>query len=148
MPTMKVRPDENGRINLADIAHIALGDIEALEVTSPNDAATGKAIKLADARVQVIAKVPQHGENQMATYTVALTVTREPVTEAETVACGTKADAQKARKADEERKQQEATARSIKLVQEAERAAADRVAQRDAAVLENTIKVLSNVHAK
>lgn len=146
MPTIRIKPDENGRIGLAELAHIALGDIEALEVASPNDAATGKAMKVAEARVQVLGKVLQH--DKMANYTLSLVVTREPVTEAEATACNVKLSQRDARKEAEAKAEQAERDRNIKLVQDAERAAADRVAQRDAAVLENTIKVLSGLHAK
>lgn len=141
MPTMKIRPDENGRLVLGDLAAIPATVFESLEVSSPNDAATGKAIKVADMRVQFLGKVLQHDKH--AQYTISLVVTREPVTDAEETACKVKLGQREERKAAEEAAEKRERQDAIKLVQDAERAAADRVAQRDAAVLENTIRVLS-----
>ncbi len=142
MPTLTVQAVD-GFVDLG-IVRLPVDAFTGMQVPSPNDAASGKTIKIAEARVKALLPVLQHDKH--AQYTIALTITREPVTDAESVAIAVKAGAQKERKDDEARKLQAAQDRAIKLVQDAERSAADRVAERDQAVLQNTIKVLSGVH--
>lgn len=144
MPTITIRP-ENGFLNLG-ILRVPTDALEALEVTSPNDAAQGGnqgkgAIKVAEARVQALLDVVQH--DKKAQYTIALTITREPVTEAEATAIAVKLGQQQNTREQKKREEAQRVQERIRIVQDAERAAADRQAEIAQSVLTNTIQVLS-----
>jgi len=141
MPTMTVTAN-NGFVDLG-IVKVPVDAFTDIAVNSPNDSASGKTIKVADARVKALLPVLQH--DKLANYTIAITITREPVTEQEATAIAVKSGAQAERKVAEQAKITAERDRAIALVRDAERSAADRVAERDKAVLENTIKVLTAV---
>jgi hypothetical protein len=98
MPTIRVTPDSAGNVDVAGVV-IPMALLTAMGVIEP----TGKALKLADNRVQVIAK--PNGTDTPVVYTVALTVTREATDEQETARIAVKAAEQAARKADKEAKE-------------------------------------------
>ena len=98
MPTRKARPDEHGRIGIADMAFISMADILALAGPAPgtlDENVTGKAVKLTDDRVVV----SQDGGGETVEYVIAFSVTRSPKGEAEIAACKRKADAGLSKKA-------------------------------------------------
>jgi len=113
MPTIQVRP-ENGVIVAGDFEL----PLSAITTLAPVDA-TGKALKLQDARVQFKAKPT--GCDTEVTYTVAIVVTREPIDETESARISTKAAEQKARKDDKEAKELATRERDLKRAEQSGR---------------------------
>lgn len=91
MPTMIVTPDENGVVTIGDFP-MRVAQMLALV---PSEA-TGKALKLQDGRIQF--KARPEGADHDVTYTVALSVQREPLNEEESRKIEAKAAEQKLRK--------------------------------------------------
>lgn len=96
---MTVTPDENGRINIADVLHLHKDAIVAmLAPANLNEVATKSGIKLQDSRVKVLLPVNGVPGEKMANYTISFTVQREPVTEGESVACTLKGESTEQRR--------------------------------------------------
>jgi len=104
---MTVRPDENGNVENAGVV-IPVALLTAMAVVD----VTGKALKLADGRIQF--RGTPNGTTTEVTYTVALTVTREPIDGTESARIAVKLAEQEARKADKAEKELATRERDLK----------------------------------
>lgn len=107
MPTIAVTPDENGRIMVGNHA-LAVAEMLALIPTE----ATGKALKLQDGRVTFRGR--PEGADRDVTFTVALTIQREPLNEQESAAITAKAEEQAKRKSQKLAEEQAVRDREIR----------------------------------
>ncbi len=111
MPKIRVNQDADGYINIAPGVKLHVDTLAAMMTPANlNDNVSGSGIKLQDARVEVLAEVPDVEGTPMLAYTIAFSVQREAATVGETVAIEAKKAGVKARKdgieaaADEARK--------------------------------------------
>lgn len=86
----------DGNIMVGDF-RLPVAEVEALEVSNTEEAATTKSVKVFESRVGAILESKQRGAH--ANYTIALVITREPLTDQEKASVSAKERASKDRKA-------------------------------------------------
>lgn len=114
MPNTMIAADAENKLHVAPGVSISVDDLTAMHAPANlNDTVTAKSIVLATARVETLQAVKGVPGDKHARYTIAVTVSREPVTEGERVAMEVKAAKQTAAKTDKEAKAQAAIDRVI-----------------------------------
>lgn len=142
MPTMKVRVNADGTVDIGPLA-IDAAAFTTLAPMAGDDGVTGKAVKLQDARV-VFDATPS-GSQTPVEYTVSLMVTRGAVNDSESHRIAIKAEGQKARKDAKVAETEAERKRLITMVQETERSAAKQVVEIANATTRTVAQVLASV---
>lgn len=141
MPTMSVRPVD-GQVNIGDDISLPLAVFTGMAPIDGENGVTKTDVRLQDARVSF--KARPNGHDTDVEYTVSVVVTRKPITDAEAVRVGIKADLQKAAKVAKDEKTEADRKAIIRSVQETERAATAQVI----AISQDSAKTMATVLAQ